>query len=213
MCRERRAGSDSAENGCTLGHPGVYSLFARYLSGAQGGLKYKKPPGHDSVRLLTRLPVSQFRRCCHHNRPVVRRFRWWRSRRDDVPQQRRKAREELCQSRQCVSCWISGLGRRDPVALPLSPIEGSTNEPGENNSSKRSTIPEPDNGAVLIGKRAGNWRNGTHIRPAGTIVAQLAFLRRNPPRVHAGEIDLNLNPALIVSGALRHESGRRADWL
>src|SRR6266446_7901556 len=63
MCCERRAKPDDVENRRSLSRRGVYSLFARYLSGAQGSLRgIRKPPGRDSVRPPTRLPVSQFRR-------------------------------------------------------------------------------------------------------------------------------------------------------
>jgi hypothetical protein len=48
----------------------------RALDGHAGAItaSIKKPPGHDSVRPHTRLPVSQFRRY-HHNRRAAQRFR------------------------------------------------------------------------------------------------------------------------------------------
>ena len=40
--RERRAKPDGVENRSSLSRRGVFSLFARYLSGAQGSLRHKK---------------------------------------------------------------------------------------------------------------------------------------------------------------------------
>ena len=41
-CGEGRAKPDVVENRRSLSRRGVYSLFARYLSGAQGSLTHKK---------------------------------------------------------------------------------------------------------------------------------------------------------------------------
>jgi hypothetical protein len=38
VCRERRARSDDAENGCAPIRRGVHALFSRYLAGAPGSL-------------------------------------------------------------------------------------------------------------------------------------------------------------------------------
>jgi hypothetical protein len=55
---------------------GVYSLFARYLSGAQGSLRHKKkPPGHDSVRLSYATAGFPVPPLSHDNRRTVQRFR------------------------------------------------------------------------------------------------------------------------------------------
>jgi hypothetical protein len=67
-------------------------------------------------------------------------------------------------------------------------------------------VDDPEPATVLIGKHAGNWAGWNRTPRDSRHLVGLHCSLRHPPRVDAGEIDLNLNPALIDLGARRSQT-------